>query len=127
MGERQQKTQDATQIMTRTTRIADTIIYQIEHGEGAAGVISTWSVPYSALLRRGVVEEVESDRRPVLLELTLKVGDVQRALELPGSDEQSRWQLVWDQAMRHCEVELLALFASDAVTKYWDRTERMAA
>lgn len=113
--------------MSGSVRIADCVIYHIEHGEGAAGLVSTWSVPYSALLRRGVVEEVEADRRPVLLELNLRVGNLQRELERPSPDEQSQWQLVWDKATRHCEAELLALFMSDALAKYWDRAERLAA
>ncbi len=108
-------------------RVHGEITYQLSHGEGLSGVISLWSVPYSASLRRGVVEEVEADGMPTLTGLTLKVGNCQRPLDFPGTDEQFQWQLAWIKESKYCAAELLALFAADCLEKYWDRIEGVAA
>lgn len=108
-------------------RINGKIDYQLEHGEGLAGVISEWSVPYSAWLRRGQLEEVEADGLPALIKLTLKVGSVRRELDLPPPDELRQWQDVWRRGSRLCEAELLELFASDALASHWGHAVARAA
>ena len=96
------------------------IHYQLEFGEGQVGVISTWSVPYSAFSRRGIVEEVEADGMPTLTGLELKVGQTRRTLELPGPDEQFEWQLAWIKQTKHCDAELLERFTNDCLERHWE-------
>lgn len=108
-------------------RINGRIHYELEHGEGAAGVISLWSVPYSAWMRRGHVVEVEADGLPALVNLTLKVGQTRRELELPTPDELRIWQDVWRRDSRYSEAELLELFAADCRARHWDQVEMRAA
>ncbi len=108
-------------------RVNGEISYQLDHGEGLAGVSSVWSVPYSAVLRRGVVEEVEADGMPTLTGLALRVGNLQRPLDFPSTDEQFQWQLVWIKESKYCAAELAELFAADCLEKYWGRIEGVAA
>ena len=108
-------------------RVTGEVAYQLQHGEGAAGVVSVWQVPYSAELRRGVVEEAEPDGMPRLTGLFLSVGNLQRPLELPGTDERLQWQLAWVRESKFCNDELAGLFADDCLERYWAGLERIAA
>lgn len=108
-------------------RVHGEVSYALQHGEGLAGVVSVWSVPYSAAMCRGTVEEVEADGMPTLTGLSLHVGNLQRPLELPDAVENLQWQLAWSKAHRYCEAELLERFAADCQERYWSQCESAAA
>ncbi|MDB5387948.1 MAG: hypothetical protein JWM11_3594 [Planctomycetaceae bacterium] len=121
------KLQTEARLHLMATRIHKFIDYQLEHFEGAAGVISTWSVPYTAImLRPGVFTDIEADGMPWLLGLSLKVGNTFRDLPPPATDELRQWQLAWVKDSRHCGDELLECFAEDLQKLHESHLERAA-
>jgi hypothetical protein len=109
------------------TRIHQQLEFQLEHFEGQAGVISTWSVPYTAImLRRGVYSDIEPDGMPQLLGLLLKVGNCRRDLPDPDASERQQWQLAWVKDSRHCDQELLERFTDDLQSRHKQHLEYAA-
>jgi hypothetical protein len=106
------------------TRIHQQLEFQLEHFEGLAGVISTWSVPYTAImLRLGVYTDIEPDGMPQLLGLLLQVGNSRRDLPDPDASERQQWQLAWVKDSRHCDQELMERFTDDLRSRHEQHLE----
>lgn len=110
-----------------STRITRWIEYQLEHFEGLAGVVSTWAVPYTAImLRRGICTDIEPDGMPHLIGLVLKVGSATRKLSMPDASELLQWQLAWVRDSRHCSDELFDKFTRDLDALHESHLEKAA-
>lgn len=116
-----------TRLQIMAHRIHRQIEFRLEHFEGLAGIVSTWSVPYTAVMtRRGVFCDIEADGMPRLLGLSLQVGSAFRDLPPPDPQELLQWQLAWVKDSRHCGDELLERFAQDLQAMHESHLERAA-
>lgn len=100
-------------------RTTGSIEYTIDHGSHGAGLVATWSVPYSALIENNQVIECEPDGSPTLLRVDWYCGDERWEISTPTKP----WRAAFSRATKYSEEEIAKLCAEDALAKHWARKE----